>query len=501
MEVPDTSTPEELALLCGVANIKALALRRAPGAPGTSDDYREGLLNVLLEMKDLESLWWDRTPTASELRAMQKLLKLRSLECSVGASWTEEALHELAKLKSLRLFAGPFEYIDIRPLMSLTGLTRLDIRKAHVPKNLLVRVLLEFPRLQELHWHVQYIADLDDEEDERKKEETSSNKVQFTGIKRGTAGSLISLECQPLDAQARDALQSTSFPKLKHCVAKDMPFDDEKEEEAGSEWDHSMAWVPLFCEAAPGLTHLTLVPRPGHHDDRTANVGAGIARLTRLESLTLICRDRDPAAAPSDDEDEESRPYAHVGAHILARLTRLTKLWGEGVVDPSCFKAEVEALSNLKALVEVVLIENRYELEDSEEQHTRSDGERAIFRTDLARLVKALPLLRTFGVMGGWLDLGRPGWDFSRVTPLGAIVLECRPWVRGEDYQSGSRGKRRRRTHIPKHFDDTRDDLQKVKDALDDLVEFSPQPHDFWTGSAANRWQIFDVLRPLWITS
>lgn len=59
--------------------------------------------------------------------------------------------------------------------------------------------------------------------------------------------------------------------------------------------------------------------------------------------------------------------------------------------------------------------------------HAPSPEDSLVTCEAVARLRAALPDLCRFVVMGGWLNLGRPGWAGTRVTPQGLLVLQSDP--------------------------------------------------------------------------
>lgn len=285
------------------------------------------------------------------------------------------------------------------PWCSLPALETLEVCGALVSKEFLRQVLAGLLRLKDLTWIVHYEPRLD---------------AQDAGAPIGpvTAARLTRIECVPLDSQARCALQSTAFPVLRFFQGdEDYEVDDEAED-----MDHSLALFPRMCRSSPTLTSLYLRLCPSHHLVRSSNVSAGLAMLTSLESLRLICM------KPENGASQES---TFVGVQSLAGLTRLTSVWVEGVLDPRSFDRDVEAMAVLKALRELGLCEKVFLTVD---KHVPRPEDSLITSDDVASLRAALPKLRRFVVMGGWVDLGRPGWANSRVTPQGQIVVQSMPW-------------------------------------------------------------------------
>lgn len=99
----------------------------------------------------------------------------------------------------------------------------------------------------------------------------------------------------------------------------------------------------------------------------------------------------------------------------------------EGVVNPRFFDNECRVLSGLKALQELLLFEKGFVLA---EEHIPSSEDGVITPKAIGSLVAALRKLGRFAVMGGLLDLGRPDWAGSWVTPEGLIVVQGMPWTR-----------------------------------------------------------------------
>lgn len=398
--VPDTTPKDQLAQLKDLPNIKALVLCRTDGPVVCPDGLLE---EALPSMTALATLKWEKNPSVPELEVMRQLPYLKSLELLSCRRWCGCEVNALAQLTGLTLLSADFPETDITPLLQLSCLEELEVRGAHVPRSLLSRVLMQFPHLKDLAWNVDYASRLDpDDEDE------------VVPVGRGTTivRHLTCLICIPLDRQAWDPLQSFEFPSLQHFGGDELNILDKEP----ADMDDSLSWFPRMCRSAPGLTSLYMRLCPNEHPERLVNVGTGLALLTRLESLQLTCRARD---------DSFPLPCRYMSAQPLAGLTRLTRIWVEGVVNPQFFDTEVRALSGLKELRELTLCEKAFLIP---QLHAPSTQDSLVTQEAVEGLRAALPNLEQFAVMGGWLDLARPCWAGSRVTPQGLLVVESPTW-------------------------------------------------------------------------
>lgn len=370
---------------------------------------------LLSSLPALETMWWHKvTPSPLHLQAMQALPTLQRLEL-VDAEFNRQqpcCLPGLAGLTGLTLLDAKFwSGSSIAPVAQLTLLEILRVDGGLASGALLRRILAVFPRLKDVRWCTFYSSD--------------DPGGPLSPLRPGAAaGSLTRLACSPVDCHACDLLSALAFPVLQTLRATaDMAILGHPHV------NDSLAWFPHMCRSALRLTSLELAPPPSSNEHRVSHVQDGVSLLTALASLHVVLADA------SDDFVQAPRRF--VGAQPLAGLTRLTRLWAEGVVDPRFFDREVAALAGLKALRELLLVEPRFALA-GEHRPRPQDG--AITREALDRLRAALPSLRRFAVMGGWLDLGRPGWAGSWVTPEGLIVRQSPPLTAQGMQKEGGEG-------------------------------------------------------------
>lgn len=369
------------------------------------------LLEALPKMTALETLWWCKTPSEQELQAMKLLPSLCSLELQASMLNLQEpwCLAELSGLTGLTLLVGKFsKTFDLSPVSQLIRLEILQVCNGLASQILLHKTLKNCLLLKDVIWS-----------------RVDSRNLHETLLPKGSANvarCLTYLSCSPVENQACGPLQSFAFPLLVSFRAtRDMDSLFTREDV-----NHSLAWFPTMCRSAPILTSLELVPPTADHQDHVPNVRVGISYLTALMSLHLILR----------TEADSPAQRGFVGTQQLTGLTCLTRLWVEGVVDPRSFDMEVDALSRLKALRELLLFEIDFVLE---ENYVEAPEDCKISREAVDRLCTGLPKLRRFAVMGGWVGLGSSGWSGSlRVQmPEGLIVLQNDPRVPHEESVEG----------------------------------------------------------------
>lgn len=404
LAVVDASSGDNLAVLTSVAPlVKELALVSCRGFQiRHAAECPPALLDALPSMTALETLWWSKTPSGPELQAMQGLSNLQNLELDDLKPSTDEpsCFDGLAGLTGLTLLAATFQATsNIMPVLQLTRLGKLRVVGGLASPALLLKILTGFPYLREAFWCTLYSDDPDH---------------TVPPVMPGTsATSLTRLTSSSLDGHACSCLQSLSFPLLQDLqVTARLACCGQA---ANSGADSGLAWFPRMGRSVPSLTSLDLQPPAAYHPDRVSNLRAGIpllTSLTRLHLKVVACC----GAAP------ERRSF--VGAEWLAGLTRLTRLYADGVVDPRCFDREVAALANLKALRELELFEGEFHLEGA---YIPSPDDCVITREAVCELRASLPNLERFQPRGGWQDVRCPGWVRSRVTPQGLIV--SRDWA------------------------------------------------------------------------